>query len=99
MRRIGLAVVLAISLLVVPRTVVAQQSGKVFRIATIASGAPAVPVGQGPFYDRLRELGWIQGRNIIAERRAYGTQMDRIPRTGGGVDANRRGHFRRRGSF
>jgi len=79
MRRIGLAVIVALSLFVAPLAVVAQQSGKVSRIATIASGAPPVPAGQGPFYDRLRELGWIQGRDIIAERRAYGDQIDRIP--------------------
>jgi putative ABC transport system substrate-binding protein len=79
MRRIGLAVVLAISLFVAPLAVVAQQSGKVSRIATIASGAPSAPVGQGPFYDRLRELGWIQGRDVIAERRAYGDQIQRVP--------------------
>jgi len=35
--------------------------------------------GQGPLYERLRELGWVYGQNIVTERRAYGDQMERIP--------------------
>jgi ABC transporter substrate binding protein len=55
----------------------AQQAGKVRRIAVIASGAfPSTPPGQGPFYERLRELGWVYGRDLVAERRAYGDRMD-----------------------
>jgi putative ABC transport system substrate-binding protein len=56
-----------------------QQGGKVYRIGSVAAQNPTTPQGQGPFYDRLRELGWVHGQNFVVERRAYGDQIDRIP--------------------
>jgi hypothetical protein len=77
----------------------AQQAGKVSRIALIASGAPQNPVDQDPFFERLRELGWVYGRDVVAERRAYGDRLERIPRPYCRTDANWSGRrFCRRGS-
>jgi putative ABC transport system substrate-binding protein len=67
------------SLLAAPLAAVAQQAGKVYRIGTINDTDPATPKGQGPFYDRMRELGWVYGQNFVVERRAYGVQPERIP--------------------
>jgi len=79
MRLIGLAVLLALGLALAPLAAEAQQAGKVSRIALIASGAPQNPVDQDPFFERLRELGWVYGRDVVAERRAYGDRLERIP--------------------
>jgi ABC-type uncharacterized transport system substrate-binding protein len=40
---------------------------------------PQNPPGQGPFYERLAELGWVYGQNFVVEQRVYGDQMERIP--------------------
>jgi len=66
-------------LLTAPLAAEAQQAGKVYRIGTIYDTNSATPKGQGPFYDRMRELGWVYGQNFIVERRAYGDQPERIP--------------------
>jgi putative tryptophan/tyrosine transport system substrate-binding protein len=48
----------------------AQQSGKLPKIGLLSSGAPAVQ-GQwvAAFVQRLRELGWIEGRTVVLEVR------------------------------
>jgi putative ABC transport system substrate-binding protein len=70
---------LAGGLLAAPLAAGAQESGKVYRIASISAQMSTTPQGQGPFYDRMRELGWVHGQNFIVERRAYGDQIERIP--------------------
>jgi putative ABC transport system substrate-binding protein len=71
--------VIAGGLLAEPLAAEAQQAGKVYRIGAVVQVVPTTPPGQGPFYDRMRELGWIHGQNFVVERRAYGDQIDRIP--------------------
>src|SRR5262245_13599827 len=68
-----------------PLAASAQQAGKVFRIGLIASGAPQPASPGGPpgqafwLYERLQELGWVYGRQLIGEQRAYGDHIDRVP--------------------
>jgi putative ABC transport system substrate-binding protein len=72
MRRIGLAVVVALSLFHVPLAAEAQQSGKVYRIGILFQGSPPRSSGPTPvdaFRHRLRELGWIEGQNLAIESR------------------------------
>jgi ABC-type uncharacterized transport system substrate-binding protein len=66
-------------LLAAPLAAEAQQAGKVYRIGSILEVMPSNPVGRGPFFDRLRELGWVYGQNYLFERRVFGDQIDRIP--------------------
>jgi len=66
-------------LLTAPLAVEAQQAGKVYRIRVINDTEPATPKGQGPLYDRMRELGWVRGQNFVVERRTYDDQPERIP--------------------
>ncbi|HEY3178422.1 MAG TPA: ABC transporter substrate-binding protein [Casimicrobiaceae bacterium] len=47
----------------------AQTGTTVRRIGFLASGAPATPALLEEQYAPLRELGWIEGRNLIVERR------------------------------
>ena len=62
-----------------PLATEAQPAGKVWRIVSIVDVMPSNPVGQGPLFDRLRELGWVHGQNILYERLAYGAHIERIP--------------------
>jgi putative ABC transport system substrate-binding protein len=66
-------------LLAAPLAAEAQPAGKVWRIVSFTDVMPSNAIGEGPFYDRLRELGWVHGRNFVLERRAYGDQIERIP--------------------
>jgi putative ABC transport system substrate-binding protein len=58
----------------------AQQPGKVYSIAfftagTSAAGTPALPA----FVEALRQLGWIEGKNIVFESRYGENRLDRLP--------------------
>jgi ABC-type uncharacterized transport system substrate-binding protein len=70
MRLIGLAVILTLSFTLAPLAAEAQQGGKVWRIGVLVPGAPPAATGllqvlrQG-----LRELGYVEGRNIVFEFR------------------------------
>ncbi len=66
-------------LLAAPLAPGAQQAGKVYRLGSVSAEMSTIPPGQGPFHDRMRELGWVYGQNYVVERRAYGDQLERIP--------------------
>jgi len=66
MRRIGLAVVLALSLARAPFVADAQQPQKIPRIGYLSLGAAATP---DVFVQRLRELGYSDKQNVAIEYR------------------------------
>jgi putative ABC transport system substrate-binding protein len=69
------------ALLVVPLASEAQQpAGKVYRIGYLEGGsvAPGTPDIEA-FRQGLRELGWIDGRNIVIEVRYAGGKFDQLP--------------------
>jgi putative ABC transport system substrate-binding protein len=55
--------------LAAPLAVEAQQPGKVFRVGVIAFGSPETASFIPPFRQRLNELGYIEGQNIVLEVR------------------------------
>jgi putative ABC transport system substrate-binding protein len=61
-----------------PLTALAQQLGKVHRIGFlgILPGAPVVEA----FLAGMRDLGWVEGRNITVEYRWYEGHFDRLPK-------------------
>ena len=71
--------VTASGLLAAPLAVEAQGAGKVYRIGLLFSSLPSTFPQQWPFYERMRELGWIYGRNFVAEHRVYSGQYARVP--------------------
>jgi ABC-type uncharacterized transport system substrate-binding protein len=76
MRRIGLAVVLAISVLA-PPAVEAQQAGKVWRIGYLGNFpfTPNTSFLLTAFTDGLREYGYVEGKNLTIEFRfAHGRE-------------------------
>src|SRR5215510_14945764 len=73
MRRIGLAVVLALCLTLEPLATQAQESGKMYRIGYLSSGTATANAGQRKaFTDGLRDHGWIEDKNITIEYRWEG---------------------------
>jgi putative ABC transport system substrate-binding protein len=69
MRRIGLAVILTVSLILVPLAAEPQQV-KVYRVGVLLQGSPPAPGSQpGIFTRALRDVGYIEGRNIVFDRR------------------------------
>ena len=55
----------------------AQEAGKVFRVGSLNAGANIPEIGF--LGDALRELGWIEGKNIVWERRYADNHLDRLP--------------------
>ena len=64
-RRRALLVMVTGGLCAIPLAVKAQQTGKVYRIGYLIGGAqPVTAADQGPFPERMRELGWVYGRDL-----------------------------------
>src|SRR5262245_18700817 len=72
MRRIGLAVLLALTLFAVPLSVVGQQPSKVYRIGILSIGQTSDVVSRAyinSLRQALRDLGYLEGRNLVLEIR------------------------------
>ena len=78
MRRIGLAVFLAFSFPLVSLDAEGQQSGKMPRIRVLGIGGGPQTVVE-PFLQGLRDLGWVDGQNVIIERRNAEGREERLP--------------------
>jgi putative ABC transport system substrate-binding protein len=80
MRLIGLAVVLAVGLTIAPFAVEAQQAGPTPRIGflemDVASGDPR---NRAALLQGLRDLGYVEGRNILIEYREAKGKPERFP--------------------
>jgi putative ABC transport system substrate-binding protein len=72
---------LAGGLLAAPRAAEAQQVGRVFRIGVLSPFSPSF--GPGPsfeaFRQTFRELGYVDGRNVVLEHRWADGRPDRLP--------------------
>ncbi len=70
---------LAGGLIAVPLAVEAQQAGKGYRIGILSSTDPTRPnENYVTFRERLRELGWSEGRNLGVEERYIGPDRERL---------------------
>ncbi len=69
MRLIRLAVVLALSLFAALLGAEGQWVGKVFRIGVLFNASPAENPSVSAFDEGLRELRYVEGKNIVFERR------------------------------
>ena len=76
MRLIGLAVVLALSLMLAPRAAEAQQAGKIPRVGILSQNSPLWE----DFRQGLRDLGYVEGRTIVIEYRWGEGSDERFPR-------------------
>ncbi|MFQ5946583.1 MAG: ABC transporter substrate-binding protein [Anaerolineae bacterium] len=75
-KALALVFPLALGLLAAPVPVEAQRAGKVYRIGFLATNPR-------PYFESLwqglRELGWVEGQNIVVERRYAEGQFERLP--------------------
>jgi putative ABC transport system substrate-binding protein len=55
----------------------AQQPGKIHKIGYLSPSLPS-PVIRRPFFDTLRELEWIEGKNITFEFRYAEDRLERL---------------------
>ena len=79
-RGVALVAVLAVSLLAAPLAADAQQAGKVPRIGVLGVTSPSDrPPLLDAFRQRLRELGWVEGQNIVIDYRYAEGRVDRLP--------------------
>jgi ABC-type uncharacterized transport system substrate-binding protein len=80
MRLIGLAVVFALSLLLAPVAVEAQQRAeKVYRVGWISASPTATPHLQAAFRLGLSERGYVEGQNLVFEIRYHEGELQRYP--------------------
>src|SRR6266849_8839648 len=79
MRLIGLAVILAVSLILAPLAVEAQQAAKVPRIGYLAPNLATIPHLLEAFRQGLRDLGYVEGRNVVIEYRDAEGKLERLP--------------------
>jgi putative tryptophan/tyrosine transport system substrate-binding protein len=76
MRLIGLAVILALSLLATPFAARAQETGRVYQVGLLTLGTDPMRSGFWQrFLEAMRELNYVEGRNLIV-RRAFAEGND-----------------------
>src|SRR3954471_22972139 len=91
-RNAGLAVLGLLAFgAVVPRAVRAQQASKVYRIGYLSTPTrESVERGLQAFLRKLRELGRVEGQNVVIEYRWADGNVERLPdlaaRAGAGED-------------
>jgi len=78
-RTIGLISTLAFGLLAGPLPTEAQQAGKVYRIGYVRGRSPLARNIHIAFQRRLRELGYVEGQNVVIEYRYVTAKAGRLP--------------------
>ena len=78
--RTVLAAIFVVALLAAPLAADAQPAGKVHRIGFLGGGsATGDPRTREAFREGLRELGWVEGQNVVIEYRFAEGRSDRLP--------------------
>ena len=70
LRTIGLISTLVLGVLAGPLPTEAQQAGKVYRIAYLSGNLAGIPHRVEAFRQGLRDLGYVEGKNIVIEWRS-----------------------------
>jgi putative ABC transport system substrate-binding protein len=78
--RAALAATLALCVFAAPLVAEAQPAGKVWRVGylTVPSRETAHSVAD-TFQRALRDLGWIEGQNLVLDYRFADSNVDRLP--------------------
>jgi putative ABC transport system substrate-binding protein len=77
-RTVGIIITFALSLLWVPLAIQAQRPGKIPRIGVLHAGSAANALDEA-FEQGLRDLGYVEGKNIVLEYRFAKGQHERLP--------------------
>jgi putative ABC transport system substrate-binding protein len=79
----ALALALVLALLAAPPAADAQQAAKVPRIGLLSGTSPPTSAAPSPpleaFRQRLRDLGWVEGQNVMIEGRWAEGKLERLP--------------------
>jgi len=67
------------ALLAAPLAAEAQQAGRIYRLGILSSGGLPPPPEHLRFIEVLRELGYVEGQNLVVERRYAEGKTDRLP--------------------
>src|SRR6202795_3524766 len=81
MNKAGLSsILMAVALVAIGVIAESQQPTKVPRIGYLGFGSPsAVAARSEAFRQGLRELGYVEGKNIVIEWRSAEEKLDRLP--------------------
>ncbi len=80
LRTIGLISTLTLGLLAGPLPTEAQQGGKVYRIGYLSTrGLRPTSLKASALRQGLRELGYVEGQNLVSEYRVGEGQRERLP--------------------
>jgi putative ABC transport system substrate-binding protein len=82
LRIVALLPILVLSLLAAPLGAEAQQAGKVVRVGWLAIAAPTGPevaTLYQSFLRGMRDLGWVEGRNLVIEARHVAGRQELFP--------------------
>lgn len=75
-----LAVALALGLVAAPLAAEAQPAGKVYRVGFLGNSSAALEANLvGPFREGLRDLGYVEGKNVQIEYRWAEGKYERFP--------------------
>jgi|SRR6516164_616874 len=77
--RAALGVALALALLAAPLASEAEERAKVARIGYLAADIANNPHFREGFRQGLRDLSYVEGRNIVIEYRSADGQFERLP--------------------
>ena len=64
--------------LALPRFALAQQAGRTYRVGWLSASATRTETYNVAFVERLRELGFVEGRNLVIEFRSAEGRIDRL---------------------
>ena len=67
------------ALLATPLAADAQQAAKVARIGYLSANLDASPHLRDAFLQGLRDLGYVEGRNVVIEYRDAEAKLERLP--------------------
>ena len=70
----------AANLVAVPLAAIGQQTNKVHRIGYLQLSNPPIPAAPAWDPEPLRNLGWIEGKNLVFERRYAGDRPELLQR-------------------
>ena len=77
---IGVRLLVLWALLAAPLAAEAQPVGKVYTVGLLSIGTdPARPVQWQPFLDAMRELGYVEGQNLVVQHAFGNGRADRLP--------------------
>jgi putative ABC transport system substrate-binding protein len=76
----GIGFIIALGILLGSLAAQAQQTGNVYRIGFLGNSTAALEANLvGPFREGLRDLGYVEGRNVLIEYRWAEGKYDRFP--------------------